>query len=35
VIEGKYHVDEIGGGVITLTYLPLNIQQELIIGGMK
>jgi hypothetical protein len=35
VIEGKYHVDKIGGGVIAFTYLPLNIQQELIIGGTQ
>lgn len=34
VLDEKYRVDNIGGGVINFTYLPLNIQQELIIGGM-
>ena len=33
VIEGTYRVDTIQPGVITLTYLPLAIQQTLAAGG--
>ena len=32
VIEGTYRVDGIVGSTLSLTYLPLNIQQKLDVG---
>ena len=32
VIDGIYHVDEVAGDRLALTYLPLNIKQSLSIG---
>ena len=35
VIDGTYHVDELKAPVMTLTYLPLKIQQTLQIGEVN
>lgn len=32
-IDGTYKVEEVGARMLTLTYLPLNIKQTLMIGG--
>ena len=33
-VENSYKVDSIEGGIMTLTYLPLNIKQTLSLGDM-
>ena len=35
VLEGTYRIDRIDAGSVTLTYLPLNMQQTLAMGGLR
>ncbi len=34
-LDGTYRIDEIDAGSVTLTYLPLNVQQTLAMGSLR